>query len=634
MATIDFKCDTCKRNITLAENPLGMTVFAKCIITEGCKGTLYKISRNESITGQVGDFPPSVAGLNDYVQRRAFFPELINIPSNPWKINHNLGTSPAVTVYILDDNDDTSELSADEYVVTIIDKDNIEIEFASAQRGIVHNVARSSVPLEVQTVADAGSLFQVSNVGWMNFGSVSVINTDSGQQFLTEDDFDLQIELQVPSSAITGISGENRILKDQLDTNSPWFGWEQILVRKRRNFATKNMQILDAFQEAFGAGNITNLGDIPDGSSFEIQKIRYRNQTSGYLGEYEQIEPRALLLLLANSPYGVVDKIRDQGIDIGELPLATNGRFFIFDGEVFINQDNIERIYPRLELTLADNLLNTPTPSVTPTNTVTPTVTPTITVTISDTPPITPTNTVTPTVSDIPGISVTPTPTVSDTPAVTPPITPTVTPTITQATPTVTPTITPTVTAPVTPTITPTVTFTVTPTVTVTSSIPEVVLIPWGSTTILVFEDPPTDRQAGHVIIGHDGEGNGWAGQWRRETGPPFDTPVADWWSQSGTDISTAPLSQYQDFYVYFKFISSGNSPNLFSGNAALGTWINMGTTRVQIIDDDSSPFKSYVYDPYMIYSPSGTPVGDPSVSPPIGTVFMGRITLEIENII
>ena len=32
MATIDFKCDTCKREITLAENPLGMTVFAKCVI--------------------------------------------------------------------------------------------------------------------------------------------------------------------------------------------------------------------------------------------------------------------------------------------------------------------------------------------------------------------------------------------------------------------------------------------------------------------------------------------------------------------------------------------------------------------------------------------------------------------------
>jgi len=896
MATIDYKCDTCKRNITLAENPLGMTVFAKCIITEGCKGTLYKLARNENIAREVSDFPPAVLGLNDYVKRRAFYPELINITSNPWKIKHNLGTSPAVTVYILDNNDDTSELSPDEYIVTVVDKDNIEIAFNSPQRGLVHLVARSSVPIAVVTVADNGNLFQVSNGGFMDFASVSVINTLSGQQFLTEDDFDLQIEVQIPSSPLTTVEGVNELLKDQLNSSSPWFGWEQVLVRKRRNFATKNMQILEAFQLAFGSSIITNLTDVPNGSSFVIQKIRYRNVGTGYLGEFIQLEPRSLLLLLANSPYGVVDKIRNQVIDVGELPLATNGRFFIYDGEVFLNQDNIERIYPRLEQASTDNLLNTPTPSptisITPTITVTPSTTvpasasatptptpsplpelpatrfgqggitriitesafitgpstnitfafwmkkeiggndatifagggvnflsiiggqiyfswpddtggtvaiETITVTapspISDSAwhhvvlsfdttladgfqhilvdgvdqplqssPIqqvgvmvdhdgyygigtnltqtlpfygcitqfyhtneyidlgvpanvakfigpsgeaisisasSPTGTAaaiflngddttfltnlgssvnitafiewngvitacpsgpntigqqvtptpTPTVSNTPGVSVTPgasitpsntpnpttatpTPAVSNTPgiSISASPTPTGTPMGTTSTPTPTPSVTQSIS--LTPTVTPgptSATPTPTPTITPSTSVAPVILIPWGnvSTTVISISSGTTVIQSGHVITG--GVGTSSAGTWRRETGPPFDTPVGPWWSQGATDITTAPLSLYQDFYVYFKFISSNGSPSFLAGSESFGGWHSIGaTTREQIIEDDGTPVKQVIYDPYMIYSPGGAPAGDPSVSPPAGTVFMGRVTLLI----
>ena len=330
MATIDYKCDTCKRERTLTENQLGMTVFAKCIITEGCKGTLYKVARNENIARQVSDFPPAVAGLNDYVERRAFYQETINITSNPWKVEHNLGVSPAVTVYLFDEDDNATEIPPDEYVVTVVDKNNIQIQFSNPQRGIVHLIARSSVPRDVDTVPDDATLFQVSHLGWMDFGSVSVIDTEAGLRFLTNDDFDLQVEVQIPSRPVTTVSGENRLLLDAQEQTSPWFGWEQVLIRKRRNFTTKNMDVLELFRLAFGESTFPTLSDIPNGSSFEIQQIRYRNEGSGFLSEFEQIEPRSLLLLLANDPYGVVDKIRNQLIDVGELPLATNGRFFVF----------------------------------------------------------------------------------------------------------------------------------------------------------------------------------------------------------------------------------------------------------------------------------------------------------------
>jgi hypothetical protein len=155
--------------------------------------------------------------------------------------------------------------------------------------------------------------------------------------------------------------------------------------------------------------------------------------------------------------------------------------------------------------------------------------------------------------------------------------------------------------------------------------------------SIPVIVDPASDTsQSGLVTIGQDGEGMAaWRGQWRRETGPPFDTPQGAWWSWAAVypDITLAPLSVYQDFYIYYKLVSETGSPSYFGGSAAFGVWHNLGISRNVIIEDDATPNKQSVYGTYMIYSPSGTPVGDPSVAPPAGTVFMGQITASIGNI-
>jgi hypothetical protein len=203
----------------------------------------------------------------------------------------------------------------------------------------------------------------------LDFAVTSIINTTGGVRFLTEDDFDLDIEVIVPSTPAINVQGT--YLFDTLPNSSPWFGWGQVLLRKRRNFATKSLQVLDIISDAFPSA--ITLSDIPDGTRFEIQQVRYRNVDDIYLGDFIDIEPRQLMLLLANSPYGVVDKIRDRTVDIGELSLASANRFFVFGGEVFLDESNIERMYPRIERASTTNLLSTPTP--TPTLTVTPTPT-------------------------------------------------------------------------------------------------------------------------------------------------------------------------------------------------------------------------------------------------------------------
>lgn len=345
MATITYRCDTCEREITLSENANGMTVFGKCNITLGCKGTLYKLIRNPNIIREEFNFPPPVVGLNDFVPRRVFFKKEINITTNSWKIQHNLGVSPAVTVYFFDENTNLPfEVSPDDYVVNITDKNNLEISFNSPRKGIVHLIARSSVPREITTITETEDLFQVSNLGHMVFVTPSVINDDI---LLIEDDFDLFIEVQIPSNPTVEV--EDTFLTDTLHSSSPWFGWNQVLIRKRRNFTTKNLQILDVLQSV--SASISTLNDIPDGTSFQIQQIKYRNENESFEGNLIDIEPRSLFLLLANEPYGIPDKIRNQIIDVGELLISEESRFFIFDGEVFIDNSNIEKTYPRIEQT-------------------------------------------------------------------------------------------------------------------------------------------------------------------------------------------------------------------------------------------------------------------------------------------
>lgn len=508
MATITYQCDTCKREITVPENTQGVTVFSKCIITRGCKGQLYKLERNKNILRSSEIIPEPVPGLENYVPRRVIFEQNQNISANPWKVNHNLGVSPAVIVYFFDDvTGRPFEVAPDDYTVTVVDRNNIEIAFSIPRRGIVQLIARSSVPREIETIS-TDNLFQVSNEGIMTLAvpSVSVnpayvptatpgltptptptisltpsitvsptvtptispttsptpsLTPSTGftgsptptatlaptssstltptptptpsqspdsveQKWVFDDNLTINVEVLLPSNPSEQAIG-NYII-DRPVNSSPWFGWDQVLLRKRRNYSVKSFNILDAINDVFP--EIQSLSDIPNGTSFSFTEI---NLGFGL----RTIESRQLFVLLGREPYGISDKIRDRIIDAGELRILQNGRFFVFDGEIFVDESVIERLYPLIEETESTNLLAspTPTPTFTPTNTVTqtPTPTPTTTVTPSITPTISGTPEVTPSVTPTGGVTPTPTRTASITPTRTPSATVTPTPTVTPS---------------------------------------------------------------------------------------------------------------------------------------------------------------------------------------------------------
>lgn len=428
MSTISYKCDTCKREIELLENIQGLTVFSKCVITEGCKGKLYVTDRNPDSIRE--SFPTDASDLDDYTARRAFVEFEQNILSNTWKIQHDMSVFPAVTVY-LDVDGVVSELPPDEYTINLITNNSLEIVFSEPKKGIAHLVARSSVPLEPTTQIDPDNLFQLSNDGIITFAVPKfVIHSSTMLPIdLQNQEVEVEICLEIPDQEPIVCIEQ---LPAELSTDSPWVGWDEILVRKRRNYYPRTKNILDF--NVFEDSTLT-LDDIEDGTKLSFKRINFGD------GVYRKIESRALFILLAKTPFEPIDKILNQLLDVGELE-SENPDYLIFNnGNLFADNSAIESIYPDISRIQTVGFVPTPTPSPTPTVTVTPSITPTVPITPSVTPTISVTPSVTPTISVTPSV----TPTISVTPSVTP---------TTSVTPSVTPTVTPTIS--VTPTITPT----------------------------------------------------------------------------------------------------------------------------------------------------------------------------------
>lgn len=196
------------------------------------------------------------------------------------------------------------------------------------------------------------------------------------------------------------------------DNRSPWNGWGEVLVGKRRNYCLRTIDILKL--KVFGNANL-QPGDIPDGTRIRFLRIDYGT------GRKEAIPSRGLLMLLAKSPYAYADKIKDRLVDVGEL-IGDNPDYFVYrGGELFLNETKVERSYPDISRVIYQTA--PPQPSPTPTPSLSPTITPTVSGSPSPSPTpspsVTPTLSVTPTVTTTPVVSISPTPTPTVTPTVT-----------------------------------------------------------------------------------------------------------------------------------------------------------------------------------------------------------------------
>lgn len=399
MATINYKCDQCKRETELVENSTGFTIIGKCNITEGCRGRLYKTGRNPNNVRETS--PTFVEGLSNYVPRKSLVKFSQTLPSEIWEITHNMGVFPSTIVYHIGLDNKLHLVDNDNYLVTANDKNKITITHPKKERGIVHCIARSSVPQIPDVLPPLDTLFQVSNNGVFTFAVPKYIVYTTGDKAGTTFNVStstkpvrLEIEIRKPNDE-PFICFET--IPQSFSSNSPWNGWNEIIVTKRKTYVTKTIDILK--MRIFGLADL-KASDIPNGTQIRILNVDYGD------GVVHPINTKSVLALLAASPYKYADKIKDKLVDIGEIR-GSNPNYFVYnDGEFFIDNSLVEPSYPDINRFEGNKVVPIPSPSVSATPTPTPSVTPTISgtpaITPSGTPSVTPTGTPQPTPTQTP----------------------------------------------------------------------------------------------------------------------------------------------------------------------------------------------------------------------------------------
>lgn len=345
MATIKYKCDTCKRQIDLLEKPYNLNKFSKCVITDGCRGKLNKLSRN--LDNRRESTPTTVEGLDDFTPRKVFYKHTQNLISNVWKVKHDLGVSPAVEVFI-NTNDNLVSLSFEQYELQVIDKNTISIKLPNVYNGQVHCIARSTVPdFQLIKVSEI-DLFKVTKNAVFVFAFPKLITHFTGTPDEPAPDLPIDtsdsikpIRLEV---SITQPNQEEVICIESFDDSvntTPWLGWHEILLRKRRNYNIKTKSLL-SFNQTFQLDSI-KPEDIPYGTIIKFLRVDLGT------GSLQQIDQDNVLILLSRPPHQSIDKIKDKLVDVNNV-LTSSFNYFIYqDGEVYTSTSNIESIYPDIQ---------------------------------------------------------------------------------------------------------------------------------------------------------------------------------------------------------------------------------------------------------------------------------------------
>jgi len=405
MATIRYKCDSCLREIELLENKSGLTTLSNCIITENCRGTLFRQRRTNRLRV---DTKQNIINLEENLldrrERKIFFPFSKSIPSKRWVINHNLGSFPAVSVFVeIDGGTNIREADKSEYIRKDINKNTLDILFDNNQTGKVHAVSRSISEQDIPQTTFLEDSINISPNGTLTIAVLSKafgnVSTDIENPINVKFDVSLKEPNEEEVFCIEEFNGGSQ---------SPWADYPAISFRKRRNYIVKVANLLDlkVIQERYDS-----LKDIPELTEFKFNGISYNGSS------FMPIRSKNAILLLSSPPYTKSDKIVDRIIDLGERNVQENGKKYIFSGgELLGLNDDIETVYPPIEeddiLIRTDNTFGptpTPPPTVTPTPSVSASVTPTPTPSISES--------VTPTPSPTQSSGFTPTPTSSPTPS-------------------------------------------------------------------------------------------------------------------------------------------------------------------------------------------------------------------------
>lgn len=326
MAVVVYRCRVCNREIELQEQPSGLEVINRCIITNDCRGTLYRVDRKENFT--VGDFPDRVPGLTNYIQRKVLYNHFQPIDEQSWLITHNLGTNPSVQVFVnrsqqINNNVTHTLVEVEPQRVEIVDENTVRVFFDRPESGQAQLLARSTSPnrLFKQPVPDQSDDYtQVSSNGLITL-----------------------------AIKIDGLIGGSPLVKD-------------VTLRYVRNDQAQSLRTAATIDVTYNA-LYPALSTSPwnDAEVVVIEGIRYAVRTVNYGNPvtdngvlngtsvfFDQSTAQDIRVLLSTPPFENPDKDRRRLVrpSFDEGPNQTIDSFIFLNGNFFAHRNIVEDVFP------------------------------------------------------------------------------------------------------------------------------------------------------------------------------------------------------------------------------------------------------------------------------------------------
>lgn len=325
MSVIVYQCTVCNRQIELQEQPQGLEVIKRCVITNECRGELYKVERKQDFV--VGNYPDAVAGLTNYIQRKVLYNHIQSIAEPQWLVPHNLGVNPSVQIEVdrteqIDGEIVTTKVEVEPQRIQIIDENTLRLFFDRPETGIAQCIARSSAPRRganavettFGTTDDDIELVQVSTNGVLTIAT----GVDSGVFSVTLNYVSDSNAEDLASAATIPVT-YNALFP--ASSNSPWNDANTIFVENASYYV-----------RSITYGDPINDSGVPNGASVF----------------FDQDTAADIRLLLALPPFDNVDKQRFQLFRpaFNQGPEQVLESFFFSDGEFFLNRNVIEDVFP------------------------------------------------------------------------------------------------------------------------------------------------------------------------------------------------------------------------------------------------------------------------------------------------
>lgn len=339
MPTINYKCDTCKREITLLENPSGINTLTKCAITQNCRGRLFKTGRNPNNFRE--SIPTPGKSLDDKIYRSLFYRHTQSLTSPQWEITHSLNTHPVVVLY----DEAGAKLDDDTYEVVFVSDSTLLINFSTPKAGVAHLISRFSDAPIVRTIPDLTSFVSVTENGVLTFAVPKFITDSTQLPVNVPTPYNINPNNGVKIDVILERSNREPVsCLESLDFLSPfsiWRGTREISVRRRKNMLvfSKKIEEMNVFRDLD-----LKLNQIEDGTILRIAGVSYTGSNDSY-----RIKSKGLISLLSKSGSNGYSRVSDEFLDYGEKNNGEEIALIFIDGEFRVIETQVEKTYPNIE---------------------------------------------------------------------------------------------------------------------------------------------------------------------------------------------------------------------------------------------------------------------------------------------